>query len=321
MCSAYHKMPFNCILFVLFVIGCVYPTLAQNKDTVSDDRFFEISGQVCDTQGLSVLDCDIALWRSADSTLISACVPNIEGRFVFSNLLPDDYYLQIGGLFYVRKNINVKLQNHNIKLSPIVLEEQVQTETLPEVVVKFKRPRIKQQSGKLLYAVSADPIAKFSSLYQILQRLPLVSISNTGISIKGGLSPTFYINGIPAPHLTQNSQEGLKAIRAEHIKEIQIITNPSVQYDGNISGGIINIVMKQRFTSSWTGSVGGMVNSRDQYSTTSSIAFQLGNLTAQANVTYSNQTKYKEQWELERIMPSSSDHYRSEQEKERKSVQ
>ena len=112
LCCPYRRALLGYVLFVCIAIGSIYPASAQNENTVPDSCLFEISGQVCDIQGAEVSDCSIALWRSVDSTLISACVSNQEGKFAFSKLLPDNYYLQIGGIIYARKSIP-KVQENN----------------------------------------------------------------------------------------------------------------------------------------------------------------------------------------------------------------
>ena len=282
---------------------------------VAQTSLFTILGQVQNRNGIAISDCPIALWRSSDSTLISTKLPDAEGRFVFTDLPAMDYTVNLGNLQYKKTTIEVQLIDKDIDLSPIILDEYIIE--LDEVVIAQRRPLIKLRPGEVHYSVNADPLAKNSSLYQILQRMPLVSQSNGSILIKGNIAPTYFINGIPAPHLNGNPQEALKAMRADQIKEIQLITNPEAKYDGDFSGGIINIITKRDFEAHFTGSIGSTINTRNQYSGTGSIAFRLGNVTLQGNLTSGNQKGYKERWELERTSHNNPLNYYFQQEKER----
>jgi len=251
-------------LLTLLVAFVTQIPFAQSQNSVKPKERFHISGRIQSTSGMGIPDCSVALWRSQDSVLISASVSGRGGDFAFADLPPDDYYLQLAHMGYERRRVDISLHREDLSLPPIVLQEL--TNTLSEITVTAKRPLIKMKGGgQIHYAVSADPLAKHSSLYQILQRVPLVSLTSAGIAIKGSIPPTYYINGIPAPQLNQNPLEALKAMRADQIQEIQLITTPGAQYDGDFAGGVINIVMKQHLSSSLTASLGSTINTRNQY--------------------------------------------------------
>lgn len=289
--------------------------LAQTKEIVSQSQLLMVSGKVQDISGQGIPNCGVALWRRVDSTLVSACLSDVDGAFSFLNLPAADYILRIGNMLYENKVIDISLSSQNLALSPIVLQEHAQE--LHGVTVLAKRPLIKLQPGQVSYAVSSDPWAKNLSLYQVLQRIPMVTLSNGGVLIKGSIAPTYFINNVPAPLLNNNTLEGLKSIKADQVQEIQIITEPGVQYDGTFSGGVINIVMKRQFKSQLTGSLGTTINTRNQYGGVGSVAFQLGNVSFQGSLTYSNQIGYTERWEVNRVAPQNIQYHSFLQEKER----
>ncbi|MDO4695543.1 outer membrane beta-barrel protein [Porphyromonas sp.] len=179
------------------------------------------------------------------------------------------------------------------------------------------RKLIKVQIDKLIYSVQADPMAKSSSLYQLFRRLPLLTNRDGNFLIKGRISPTLLINGVPSTALNSNPKEVLQSIPAGTIKEIQIIANPGVQYDGEFSGGIINIVTKQTFEMPMTGSISLTGSSRRSYSTEASLALQLNKVTLQATYTHSGQDKYKEIWTNDRTFLNDKHSHRLLQDKER----
>lgn len=312
-----HNKIFLCNLYEVFgsrVLICLF-AMSYAQYGVAQTSNFYISGQVIDHDSIGVVNCPIALWRYSDSTLVATSLSDEKGQFIFRNVSRGKYSINLGNLQYEKQLINVQISNTNIALPQIVLKEYVID--LDEVVVKQKRSLIKVQPGEVRYFVDADPLAKTSSLYQVFQRLPLISLSKGGITIKGSIAPTFFINGVPAAQINENPQETLKSIRAELVKEIQIITTPGAKYDADFSGGIINIITKRKFETKATGSVGLTLNTRNQYSGSGTIAFQVGKLTLQGNITYGNQKGYKEQWGLERTSIDDPKNHFFQQEKER----
>lgn len=300
------------------VVGQGFPTSlsGQEMKRAVTQELHTLSGYIQSKSGIALPDCSIALWRSQDSVLVSASVSDSVGYFRFDQLTSGDYYLQLACLGYEHKRVDVKLGNEGLSLPPIALKEL--SRELREVVIVAKRPRIKlSPQGEISYIVSADPQAKHLSLYQMLQRVPLVSLSASGVTIKGSLSPTYYINGVPAPSLNQNPTEALRIMRADQVSEIQLITKPGAKYDGDFAGGIINIITKQRLSSSLVASLGGTINTRNQYGSTATLAFQLGKVIAQGSLAYSKQRGYKERWGQERSNYNDTERYYFTQEKER----
>lgn len=275
---------------------------------------YSVTGHLIDSLHQPISTCTVALWRSADTTLVSALQSDAKGYFNFSQLPPADYFLQIGDMRYQKQIIPLQLRQ-NMVLGPIILQEQVRT--LEGVVVSYKRKLIQLQSDKIRYHVADDPRSKNLSLYEVLQRMPLISSTGGGFVIKGRSAPTFYVNGMPSALLNSNPKEALKAMRAAHVKEIQLITEPGARYEGEFTGGIINIVTTQRFESLLTASIGATVNTRHQWSNSAEVGVQLGNLSLRGNIAYSKQSDYNERWTLSRTMPSKLDYYRFEQEKAR----
>lgn len=308
----------NLSLVVALIIWMIIsPTLsAQNGGGVPPKTTLRtISGQLLDQAGDGIADSGVALWRSGDSTLIAAGLTDIEGRFSFKDLPEADYFLNFGGLFYEKKRTEVHLYGKDVVLPPTTLRDI--SEELSGVTVTSKRPLIKVLPGEVRYRVSLDPLVKNATLYQAMQRLPMVSPSSGGFLIKGTKTPTYYLNGLPAPALNRNPREALKAMQAEQVVEIRLITIPGAGYDGDLSGGVIDIITKRKFESQVTGSVGVTGNTRRQYGGNGYIATQLGKVSLQGNVLFSDQTGYTERWGLERVALSETKNHRFEQNKER----
>lgn len=96
------------------------------------------------------------------------------------------------------------------------------------------------------YTVRDDAEAQSTDMFEILGRIPSVSVSPEGaITLLGASGVEVQINGQPAPG--ESLEQVLRGLPGSQVKRIEIITNPSAQFSAAASGGIINIITKDRF--------------------------------------------------------------------------
>ena len=104
------------------------------------------------------------------------------------------------------------------------------------------------------YTLREDPVAQSTNMFEVLGRIPSVSVAPSGaITLLGAENVTIQINGQPAPG--QNLEQVLRGITGAEVERIEVITNPGAQYSAAASGGIINIITRQRFRGGLNGSV------------------------------------------------------------------
>lgn len=114
------------------------------------------------------------------------------------------------------------------------------------------------------YALRDDPAAQSSNMFDVLGRIPSVSVAPSGaVSLLGADNVTIQINGQPVPG--QNLEQVLRGITGAEVERIEVITNPSAQYAASTSGGIINIITRQRFDGGLTGSVQAGIDTLGSY--------------------------------------------------------
>lgn len=145
------------------------------------------------------------------------------------------------------------------------------TYNLDDVVVVGNKPVISTDGAKLTYNVEEDPSTKGSNLLDALRKIPMVSVDGEGnISINGDSNFKILLNGKEDPSINANYKNIFKAMPADMVVKIEVITEPGARYDAEGTGGIINIVtIKKNSTDGYSGHIelssGNAQNSLNAY--------------------------------------------------------
>lgn len=112
------------------------------------------------------------------------------------------------------------------------------------VTVSGVRHLVKSDMGMLTYDIKNDDDSKTKSLFDMLRKVPMVTIDGQdNILVKGSSAFKFYRNGHPDPSLTGSTTKNvLKSIPASSISKVEVITEPGAKYDAEGTTSIINIV-------------------------------------------------------------------------------
>ncbi|MEQ1818344.1 MAG: TonB-dependent receptor [Terricaulis sp.] len=114
------------------------------------------------------------------------------------------------------------------------------------------------------YTLRDDPVAQSTDMFDVLGRIPSVSVAPDGaITLLGASNVTIQINGQPVPG--GNLEQILRGLPGGSVERIEVISNPSAQYSAQASGGIINIITRQRHDAGASGSASVGVNSAQGY--------------------------------------------------------
>ena len=140
-------------------------------------------------------------------------------------------------------------------------EDQTAAEDDPIVVLA---PGDQVRIDRRTYTLREDPLAQSSNMFDVLGRIPSVSVAPSGaITLLGAENVTIQINGQPVP--STNLEQVLRGITGAEVERIEVITNPGAQYSAAASGGIINIITRQRFNAGVNGSVQAGIDTMGSY--------------------------------------------------------
>ena len=79
-----------------------------------------------------------------------------------------------------------------------------------------------------------------------MDNVPSVSVDQEGtVSLRGSEGVRILVDGKPSGLAGADNANGLRAIPANLIESVEVITNPSSRYEAEGTGGLINIILKK----------------------------------------------------------------------------
>ncbi|MDQ7039851.1 MAG: TonB-dependent receptor [Rhodothermus sp.] len=265
------------VLLSLLLSGYVQ---AQDRPFRSSWMATRISGQVVDTSTNQPIEtATIAVWRAADSTLVTGTVTDAEGRFTIERLRPGRYYVTVSFVGYRRQVIsNVMLRppsSLQVDLGVILLEPD--TAQLQEVQVTARRAAVEIGIDRIVYNTRDQLISIGGAAVDVLRNIPSVEVDIEGnISLRGNQNVAILINGRPSALQGEALTRFLEGLPAEAIERVEIIPNPSARYEPDGMAGLINIVLRQNRNLGLGGSLSAGAGTLRSYNASGMLTYQHG---------------------------------------------
>jgi len=230
-------------------------------------RNAKITGYVFDKETQSPLEyANIALFSVRDSSLVTGGIADSTGKFTLEDARPGKFYLTADFIGYKKKTIEeVNLQPPKFEKSLGRIYLQPAAQALQGVDVTAEKNRVQYDIDKKIINVSKDLNAAGGTAVDVLRNTPSVEVDIEGnVSLRGSENFKVYIDGKPT---VLEGNDLLKQLPSGSIDKIEIITNPSVKFDPDGTGGIINVKMKEEHRGGVNGIVNASVSTNDSYST------------------------------------------------------
>ena len=252
------------------------PIIAQNR----------ISGKVTDDFNAPLPFANIVLEQKGNDVFVQGVVSDDDGAYVFEDIENGTYLIEVSVLgFKVKKTEEFELLKN--KITDFFLEEEAQS--LNEVVVKSKRPIIRQTAEKLVVDLENSEMIN-TSLQDVMRKVPGVLVTNNGISIAGNRGVRILINGRTTEYM--DAQTLLRDFPADNISKIEVVEQPGAEYEASGSGAIINIILKKNVRLGTHGNLNTWVGEDEgfEYGTGVSIASYKNKLNWQGSINHSRPT-------------------------------
>jgi len=222
-----------------------------------------VRGAIADSAGHSPLGfATVILMDATSGKPVLSTLSKDNGSFELAGTPGRQLKIKVNYVGYVSKEFNLPPATTGksvIELGLILLVPQ--SGQLKEVSIKSTKPFVKQEIDRLSYDVQADPESKANDAFEMLRKVPMISIdASDNIQLNGSTSYQIFINGKPSALLASDPSDVLKAIPAATIQRIEVITTPPAKYDGEGLAGIINIITVQKKDDGFNGSQFGRYN-------------------------------------------------------------
>jgi len=233
------------IISFLFVILSV-TTYAQTQ----------ISGVVTDSLGVPIPFVTVGLLSLPDSAVVKGTITDESGKFSMEQRAFGKYILKSYVVDYMVKLTEAFVIDSTTQRNlQIDLRLKAAPKTLKEVSVYATKKIFESQNGNIIVNVENSPLAKGNTVYDLLIKLPGVTVDEDKIMILGKTGVIVMIDE-RAQVLSGNALINLlKSMNADLIESIEVLKNPPVKYDASGTSGMINIKSKKVTITGLTGTV------------------------------------------------------------------
>lgn len=224
-----------------------------------------IKGMLVDsTSNQAVGYATLSLHKAGKDKIIDGILSEEDGSFKFSEVVNGKYDIKISFLGYdekILKDVEVTLKKPTKNVKNVLMAAT--GVVLDEVQVVEKRALIENKVDKIVFNAEDDSSTAGGDATDVLRKVPMLAVDLDGnVSIRGSQQVRILINGKPSGMFSSNVAEALKMFPADQIKKVEVITQPGAKYDGEGSGGIINIITKSKEIEGVAGSINTSIGTR-----------------------------------------------------------
>ncbi|MBO0356512.1 TonB-dependent receptor [Hymenobacter sp. BT186] len=205
-----------------------------------------VSGSVHETSGRAVPFATLTLHRATDSVVVKSDFSDDKGAFRLTTVSPGRYVVLASQVGFVRQwSAPFEVAATEVKLPAFTLQASKAT-NLQEVTVVGQKPMFERLADRTIVNVEGSTLAAGASSLEVLGRAPGVTVDgNDNLALKGRQGVLVLIDGKRQPMTGSELADYLRALPADQVKNIELITNPPAKYDAQGGAGIIAINLKK----------------------------------------------------------------------------
>lgn len=210
-------------------------------------QVYTISGQVADRKDNAPLPgVAVRVANTADTSIKSGGVTDIDGNFEVINLLPGSYAVQLNYLGYTRLNRTVTIADNNVLMGKLQMEAE--SKLLKGVTVTGKQIRAEQKGDTSQFNADAYKTNPDATAEDLVSKMPGVTSDNTGVKVNGETVQQILVDG--KPFFGTDPSMALKNLPSEVIDKIQVFDRLSDQsaftgFDDGNAQKTMNIITRR----------------------------------------------------------------------------
>ena len=188
----------------------------------------------------------VTLHRAADSTVVKAEFTDDQGAYRLEAAPGGRYLVSAVQVGYQRRwGPAFELPAAGLVLPPLALLPSAAT-ALKEVAVRAARPAYERLADRTVLNVEGSPLAAGATTLQLLDRAPGVTLdAGDNLALRGRQGLLVLLDGKRVALSGSELADLLRALPAEQVRSIELITNPPASYDAQGTAGVIAINLKK----------------------------------------------------------------------------
>ncbi|WP_211999885.1 TonB-dependent receptor [Chitinophaga sp. HK235] len=218
-----------------------------------------IHGTISDETGGPLSGATVSLLSAKDSSLIKLSLSE-NGSYAFSEAPRDTLLITISYVgFDVFYSLPFYFSGKTITLPTFHLHKA--SSNLKGIGVTARKPMVEVRPDKTVLNVEGTINAIGGHALDLLRKSPGVMVDKDDhLTLNGRNGVQVYIDGRPSPLNEQDLSNYLQSLSSSQIEAVEIISNPSVQYDAAGTAGVINIRLKKNKSQGLNGSISAGVS-------------------------------------------------------------
>ncbi len=235
-----------------------------------------IRGKVCLEEDRSPVPfATVALVQLPDSAMITGVITLTDGGYTLEKVKPGNYFIRVSFVGYETsgKSTVVAEGDAEVAVDTIFLHET--TASIGEVTVTAERLKGKELVDRTVYAIPEVVSKSSTNGYDLLKKIPQVNVDfQNNVTLNGSSNFIIQVDG------RERDKEYLARLLPSDIETIEIISNPSGKYEGNIDG-VISIILKKEARYGMNGNIGFSLKPFNKItrSETGSLDYAFGKIT------------------------------------------
>lgn len=235
------------ILFI-FLLTCFFSKgFAQNNIT--------LKGIIKNTDNAAIDGATLFLKDGHTGEVLKQGLTAIDGTFAFT-AVAGNYVVSVSYLGTLSYQSELLKLSGSLDLGIIKIETTARS--LKEIVIQSSanKPLLKIEGRKMIYNIQKSITAQGTNVLEALKKTPGVIVNqDNSITLNGANGALVMINGRQTYLQAAELAQLLKTMSSSDLKSIEIIRNPSAEYDAAGTGGIINLVLQKSIAEGFNGSI------------------------------------------------------------------
>ncbi|MFD2720281.1 outer membrane beta-barrel protein [Hymenobacter monticola] len=221
-------------------------SLLANTNQAQAQAPTDVRGAVQSAGNSPIEFATVTLHRAKDSTVVKTEFSDAKGLFQFERAAAGRYLVSAAQVGFERRwSQPFEANGQPVELPALTLATSAATQ-LKEVKVVGQKPLYEREADRTIVNVEGSTLAAGNTSLDVLRRSPGVTVDgNDNLALRGRQGVLVLIDGKRQPMTGTELAEYLRALPAEQLKSIELITNPPAKYDAQGGAGIIAINLKK----------------------------------------------------------------------------